>query len=73
MRKNYWTYLALAALIVATGFLVLTSSASEVKPQEAPTCCKKSTEKCLPANKKTGNGDLIMESMSSQFISISAF
>lgn len=77
MKKIYWTYLALTALIMATGFFVLTSSASNGKVEDAPTCCKKSMNKgmndCQPVKKNTGNGDLIMESMSSQFISISAF
>lgn len=73
MRKNNWIYLALAALIVATGFFVLTSSASGVKPNESPTCCKKKATDCGTETRKTGNGDLIMENMSRQFISISAF
>jgi len=73
MRKNNWIYLALIAIIVATGFFVLTSSASEVKAKESPTCCKKKATDCETGIKKTGNGDLIMENMSRQFISISAF
>lgn len=73
MRKNNWIYLALVAIIVATSFIVLTSSASDVKAKESPTCCKKKAAECSPGIKKTGNGDLIMENMSRQFISISAF
>ena len=73
MRKNNWFYIALIAIILATGFFVLTSSASEVKVKESPTCCKKKATDCGPGIKKTGNGDLIMENMSRQFISIPAF
>ena len=73
MRKNNWIYIALIAIIVATGFFVLTSSASDVKVKESPTCSKKKGTECGSGIKKTGNGDLIMENMSRQFISIPAF
>ncbi len=73
MRKKNWIYFAALAILVAVSFIVLTSSASNVKVKESPTCSKKKTGECNAVPKKAGSGEMIMDNMSRQFISITTF
>lgn len=70
MKKINLLFIAAFVIAIGTAFISLSSSASDGKKTTAPTCCKKKEEKC-DEKKKSGSGELIMESMSSQFISIS--
>jgi hypothetical protein len=71
MKKSNRLILTAVAILLASVAIVLTSSASDKKKKTvSPTCCKKIETKCGPNNKKTGSGELIMDNMSRQFISI---
>lgn len=70
MKKINLLFIVAFVIAIGTAFVSLSSSASDGKKEPAPTCCKKKAVKC-DDTKKSGSGELIMESMSSQFISIS--
>ena len=71
MKKINLLFIAAFVIAIGTAFISLTSSASDGKNVESPTCCQKKAQECGTDNKQGGNGELIMESMSRQFISIS--
>ena len=74
MQKSNQVIITAVAVLLAVGAIVLTSSASgKNKKATAPVCCKKMERKCESGNKKTGSGELIMDNMSRQFISIFSF
>lgn len=73
MKKINLLFIATFIIAIGTAFVSLTSSASDVKKAEAPTCCKKKATECPTENKKNSSGEMIMESMSRQFISMSPF
>lgn len=71
MKKINLLFLTAVVVALTTALISLTSSASDGKKIETPTCCKKKTQECGTENRKSGSGELIMETMSRQFISIS--
>jgi heme A synthase len=74
MKKSNRLILAALVLVLALGTIVLTSSASgKNKTIPSPTCCKKIESKCTPETRKNSSGELIMDNMSRQFISIFSF
>lgn len=70
MKKINILFITAAFLVLATAFITLTSSSSSSKKAEAPTCCQKKNMECDSNAPKNGTGELIMESMSRQFITI---
>ncbi|MGQ0738134.1 MAG: hypothetical protein ACT4OJ_03655 [Bacteroidota bacterium] len=73
MKKKTHFIITAFALALGAGIIVLTSSASDKKKTQSPSCCQKTEKQCSEENKKSGSGELIMENMSRQFISISPF
>lgn len=75
MKRNHQVFFSLAAVIVVFFIMIISFSfrqTSEAKKQTEPTCCKKIKTECKEP-KKSGPADLMLESMSRQFISISPF
>ncbi|HUR66998.1 MAG TPA: hypothetical protein VMZ03_11680 [Chitinophagaceae bacterium] len=71
MKKSNRLILAAIILALTLGAIVLTSSASDKnKNIPLPTCCKKVESQCPLENKKSRSGELIMDNMSRQFISL---
>lgn len=73
MKKKNWILYTGAALLIAAGFIVLTSSSSPVKKEVSPTCCKKADMECKPELRESGPVELNMDNMSRQFISVTPF
>jgi hypothetical protein len=67
MQKKNRTFFGLIALLLAASLFLLHSSAPV---QENPTCCKKSLNKCSDNKNSSAPGEMIMETMSRQFISL---
>jgi hypothetical protein len=68
MRKKIWIISGITMVILATGLFAVLNSASGKSKIERSTCCKKS-KPCK--TEKTGRpGELIMDNLSRQFISL---
>ena len=72
MQRKSWMSLGLIAILLIVSFLVLNSSAP-AKEKKKPTCCKASMGECPVKNKTNSSGEMIMESLSRQFIAVAAF
>lgn len=70
MKKRNLLLLAVFTILAIASMIALTSSASNNKSIETPTCCKKKVNGCDVKDSKSGSGELIMDNMSRQFISI---
>ncbi len=74
MRKNTWIPLAVLTVIVVAGFFILQSAAptnpAPTKKQEQPICSETKTAACTPIQKSNAPGEMIVESLSRQFLSI---
>ncbi len=70
MKKINILFISAAILVLATAFITLTSSSPNSKKVEDPTCCQKKLPECDTKTPKNGTGELIMESMSRQFITV---
>jgi hypothetical protein len=73
MKKVNLLFLTAVFAVLVSAFFALTSSASGSKESESPACCNKKHQECQIENKKGGAGELIMDNMSRQFISIASF
>ncbi|OSZ80952.1 hypothetical protein CAP36_06860 [Chitinophagaceae bacterium IBVUCB2] len=78
MRKNTWIPLAVLTIIMVAGFFILqsatpTKSAAPIKKQEQALCSKLNTTACTPIQKANAPGEMIVESLSRQFLSITGF
>jgi len=76
-KWNKKFFFFLMTILLAVSLVILRSSSSANSPKESneqalPTCCKKVKEKC-PEPKKAVPADLMLESLSRQLITISAF
>lgn len=75
MKRNNQVFFSLMAMFVVFFITIMSFTSGQMKEynkQAEPTCCKKTKAKCTEG-KKNGPADLMLESMSRQFISISAF
>ena len=70
MKKINILFITAAILVLGTAFITLTSSSPSSKKIEDPTCCQKKLPDCDVKTPKNGTGELIMESMSRQFITV---
>jgi len=74
MRKNTWIPLTVLTVIVVAGFFILQSGAptnpGPTKKQEKPICSETKTSACTPIQKSNAPGEMIVESLSRQFLSI---
>ncbi len=79
MRKKNWISLTVLSVLIVAGFIVLQATTSSkkvkepVKKQEQTICSSIKTQECNPAKKAEGPGEMLMESLSRQFLSISIF
>ncbi|MBL7723944.1 MAG: hypothetical protein JNK27_07330 [Chitinophagaceae bacterium] len=72
-RKNYLLFSLLTVFLTAALVILSSSSSTEKTPKQAvPTCCKKTKVNCTETKKEIP-ADLMLESLSRQFISISSF
>jgi hypothetical protein len=77
MQKRTILSVTLITALLVAAFLLL-NSAAPVTPVEkketpaAPTCCKEKTKECVE-NKVNSSGDMIIDNLSRQFISIPVF
>jgi len=72
-RKNYLLFSLLTVFLMAAVVILSSSSSTEKAPkQAAPTCCKKTKMNCTETKKEIP-ADLMLESLSRQFINISPF
>lgn len=71
MKKINFLFIAVFLIAIGTAFVSVTSSSSKNYKEETPTCCQKKGASCETLDPKNGSGELIMESMSRQFIAIS--
>jgi hypothetical protein len=69
-KKNFLSVALFTALLVMALFLLNSSAPAEKK--KTPTCCKQSMKEC-PENNINSSGEMIIENLSRQFISITAF
>ncbi len=72
MQQKNWIFFLGVLVLLGVSLVVLKSSASDGKRQAPSTCCKKS-QPCRCQKKDNGPGELIMEDLSHQFISITPF
>jgi hypothetical protein len=70
-KKTFLSVMLLTTLLVAALFLLNSSAPAEKK--ETPTCCKQRSMKECPENNTNSSGEMIIENLSRQFISITAF
>ena len=71
MQRKYLLQTVLFLLLMAGGFMILNSSTSD--KAESNTVCSESMEECnKKATDRPASGDMIWESLSRQFISISS-
>jgi hypothetical protein len=67
MQKKNLAFFGVIAILLAASLFLLPSSSPV---QQTPTCCKKYPEKC--SNKESNApGEMIIDNMSRQFISLS--
>jgi hypothetical protein len=75
MQKRTILSVTLITALLVTAFLVL-NSASPVEKKETtpatPTCCKQKMKECVE-NKTNNSGEMIIDNLSRQFISIPVF
>jgi len=69
MQKRTLFSLILISVLLVTGYLLLISS-TPVEKKENPTCCKQTLKECQPENKTNSSGEMIIETLSRQFISV---
>ena len=72
MRKKNWVFFGSAMLLLAVSLIVFRSAASDKKKAAPPTCCKRSGQ-YSGEKKQSGPGELIIENLSRQFISLAIF
>lgn len=70
MKRNALILIMTAAVILTGLAFTLNSSASVEKKKEVPACCQSGSACPKESNQKSGSGELIMENMSRQFMSI---
>ncbi|MBK7561743.1 MAG: hypothetical protein IPP43_08110 [Chitinophagaceae bacterium] len=68
MRKKNWTLFGITAVLLAISLIAFRPSPGNTT--EKPTCCKKMNE-CSQKEKKAAADDILLESLSRQFIAIS--
>jgi hypothetical protein len=71
MQRKYLLRAALILLLIAGSYLVLWSATKTPTPQQ--TCTESMDECCKKKVDKDGSGEMIWETFSRQFISISVF
>ena len=71
MQKKAILSLMLVTAVLVAAFLLFNSAAPAEKKEE-PTCCKEKTEECVE-NKTNSSGEMIIDNLSRQFISIPVF
>ena len=69
-RKTLIATITAAVLLGGLVFTLSSSASGENKKIETPACCKSYKKECVEGQQKSGSGELIMENMSRQFISI---
>ncbi|MEP6700334.1 MAG: hypothetical protein ABJA85_03435 [Bacteroidota bacterium] len=67
MKKKNWALFAITAVLLAIGLIAFMPSSPAT--EEKPACCQKLMNKC-GEKEKTPPDDILMESLSRQFISI---
>jgi hypothetical protein len=76
MQKRAILSVTLITALLVAAFLLFNSSTpvekKETPATPAPTCCKQNTKECVDS-KTNGSGDMIIDNLSRQFISIPVF
>jgi hypothetical protein len=76
MRKRTILSVTLITALLVAAFLLLNSARPVEKKENpatpAPTCCKHNTKECVD-NKTNSHGEMIIDNLSRQFISIPVF
>jgi hypothetical protein len=76
MQKRTILSVTLITALLVAAFLLLNSAApvekKETPATPAPTCCKQNTKECVD-NKMNSSGEMIIDNLSRQFISIPVF
>jgi hypothetical protein len=75
MQKRTILSVTLITALLVAAFLLLNSATPVEKketPATPPTCCKQKTKECVE-NKTNSSGEMIIDNLSRQFISIPIF
>lgn len=77
MRKNTWIPLAVLTIIVVAGFFILQSAAPtkqtiQKEQKEQVICSSVNSSSCTSIQKSNAPGEMIVESLSRQFLSITS-
>jgi hypothetical protein len=72
MQKRTILSVTLITALLVAAFLLFNSAAPAEKKEKA-TCCKQNMKDCPVENKANSSGEMIIENLSRQFISITVF
>ena len=73
MQTKNWLFTILFAALLVTSFVLLNSSAPVKKAPvkvETSVCCKQKIGTCTPSEPQNSSGEMIIENLSRQFISV---
>ena len=75
MQKKTWIFFSLVAVSFAATLLLAGRSENPAMepPKNSTACCKAKMQECLKKQKPHAPGEVIMESLSRQFLQISPF
>lgn len=73
MKKKNWILPGLVAILVAAYFLMVGFSPRPPAQKDQPTCCTQKMKNCAAKPNSQGSGEMILENLSRQFLSISPF
>ena len=72
MKKKIWVPAGLIAILIVASFVVPHSSSPAEEKKES-TCCKENMKECPAKPKTNSSGQMIIETLSRQFIAVTAF
>ncbi|HEY6062587.1 MAG TPA: hypothetical protein VIV35_03200 [Chitinophagaceae bacterium] len=73
MTKKNWILPGLVAILVAAYFLMVGFSPSATASKDKSTCCCQKMKNCAVKTRGSASGEMILENLSRQFLSISPF
>jgi hypothetical protein len=73
MKKKNWILPGLVAILAAVYFLIVGFSPRVPAQKDNSTCCCQKMKNCAAKTKGSASGEMILENLSRQFLSISPF
>jgi len=73
MKKKTWILSGLVAVVAASCFLIIGFSSHASAEKDKSTCCCQKMKNCASKTKNPVHGEIGMENLSRQFLSITSF